>query len=202
MNQKIIHAVDYLKENDKIMKNIIEDIGECTLKSSKDYFRSLVKSIVYQQLAIKAARTIYNRFLSELNDDLTPENVLQLKEEQFKKAGISNQKKSYLIDLSNKFNERYIDIKKIHQLSDEDLIKLLTEIRGIGRWSAEMFLIFSLTRLNVLPLDDLGFKRSLMINYNLKQKPSNEEVIKIAKSWGEYKSIAVWYLWQAINKNG
>ena len=202
MNQKIIHAVDYLKENDKIMKNIIEDIGECTLKSSKDYFRSLVKSIVYQQLAIKAARTIYNRFLSELNDDLTPENVLQLKEEQFKKAGISNQKKSYLIDLSNKFNERYIDIKKIHQLSDEDLIKLLTEIRGIGRWSAEMFLIFSLTRLNVLPLDDLGFKRSLMINYNLKQKPSNEEVIKIAKSWGEYKSIAVWYLWQAINENG
>ena len=202
MNQKLCSGVEYLRNNDKVMSSIIDDIGRCTLKSTNDYFRSLVKSIVYQQLAVKAARTIYNRFLDELSNELTPENVLKLKENQFRKAGISGKKMSYLIDLSNKFLDGTIDNKRMYKLEDEELIEHLTQIRGIGRWSAEMFLIFSLTRLNVLPLDDLGFKKSVMINYNLKKMPSNDKIKKIAKNWGDYKSIAVWYLWQAVNKNG
>ena len=202
MSSSLIEAVDYLKENDKVIAGIIRDIGKCTLEPSDDYFRSLVKSIVYQQLAVKAARTIYNRFISELNNDLTPKNVLKLKESQFRKAGISSKKMSYLIDLSNKFQVGIIDSKNINKLDDESLIEHLTQIRGIGRWSAEMFLIFSLNRLNVLPLDDLGFKRSLMINYNLRKIPSENKIIKLSKNWGSYRSVAVWYLWQSLNKNG
>ena len=202
MNKKLCSAVEYLRNNDKIMSCIIDDVGRCTLKSTKDYFRSLVKSIVYQQLAVKAVRTIYDRFLDELGNELTPENVLKLKDNQFRKAGISGRKMSYLIDLSNKFLDGTINNKILHKLEDEELIEHLTQIRGIGRWSAEMFLIFSLTRPNVLPMDDLGFKKSVMINYNLRKMPSNDKIKKIAKNWGDYKSIAVWYLWQSVNKNG
>lgn len=202
MSSELNKAINYLKKNDKVISKIIDNIGKCNIKPSKDYYTSLVKSIIYQQLSVKAAKTIYDRFLNELNGKLNPESVLNLSEIQFKRAGVSGRKQSYLIDLSRKFINREIDTNNIQKLNDEELINLLTTIRGIGRWSAEMFMIFCLNRLNVLPLEDLGFQRALKINYGLKKMPTKNKIIMLSKNWGSYRSIAVWYLWQSINKNG
>jgi len=193
-------AIEYLYQNDSIMKELIKKVGDCTLKPSNDYFVSIVKSIVYQQLSNKAAGTIYKRFLLELENKLMPVNVLNLTDFQYKKAGLSSIKKSYLNGLAHGFKNRTIILDDIHEYSNEEIIEILTSIRGLGRWSAEMFLIFSLNRLDVLPMSDIGFKRSLKINYNLDEMPNNEKIYKISNKWGQFKSIAVWYLWQALNR--
>ncbi len=201
MKNEIQDSVEYLRKNDTVIRGIIDIIGPCTLKPSKDYYNSLVKSIIHQQLSNKAAGTIYSRFLNQLNNKLSPKNLLDLTDEEFKKAGVSKQKKAYLRDLSEKFYNGNIDLSKLSVLEDEEVINQLTSVRGIGKWSAEMFLIFCLNRLNVLPLDDVGFRNSIKHNYKLKQKPSKEEVLEISKKWVPYRSIAVWYLWQSLNKN-
>jgi DNA-3-methyladenine glycosylase II len=200
MSPEIKEGIRYLRKKDKVLAKIINKIGLCTLEPSKDYYKSLTKSIIYQQLAQNAARTIYTRFLSQLSNNLTPSKVLHLADEQFKRAGISSQKKSYLLDLSAKFKKKDINPQTIPELGDEEVIEYLTQIRGIGRWSAEMFLIFCLNRLNVLPLDDLGFQRAVRINYKLRNMPSKSKILSLSRKWGRYRSIAVWYLWQSINK--
>lgn len=200
MNEKVRLAVDYLYENDLVIKKIIDEIGPCTLSPSNDYFASLVKSIIFQQLSNQAAKSIYRKFLKELKFKLNPKAVLNLKDNQFRKAGISIQKKSYLLDLSEKMKHETIDITRIPDAADEELIEILTELKGIGRWSAQMFLIFCLIRLDVLPLDDVGFRKAIQINYGFNELPSKKEIANISKKWGSYRSIAAWYLWQSINK--
>lgn len=200
MNEEVRLAVDYLYENDLVIKKIIDKIGLCTLSPSHDYFESLVKSIIFQQLSNQAAKSIYRKFLKELKFKLNPKAVLNLKDNQFRKAGISIQKKSYLLDLSKKMKHETLDITRIPDADDEKLIEILTELKGIGRWSAQMFLIFCLNRLDVLPLDDVGFRKAIQINYGFNELPSKKEITNISKKWGSYKSIAAWYLWQSINK--
>lgn len=200
MEDTISGALTYLQANDEVLANIIDNIGAFALKPSTNYYGSLVKSIISQQLSVKVVATIHARFLEELNHELSPENVLKLTSEKFKKAGISTQKKSYIVDLSSKFFRKEIDVERIPYLNDEEIINLLIKIRGIGQWSAEMFLIFCLNRMNVLPLDDLGLRRAIKLNYNLKETPSKKDVLMLSKKWGVYRSIAVWYLWQSLNK--
>ena len=200
MNEEVRLAVDYLYENDLAIKKIIDEIGPCTLSPSHDYFESLVKSIIFQQLSNQAAKSIYRKFLKELKFKLNPKAVLNLKDNQFRKAGISIQKKSYLLDLSEKMKRETLGITRIPDADDEELIEILTELKGIGRWSAQMFLIFCLNRLDVLPLDDVGFRKAIQINYGFNELPSKKEITNISKKWGSYKSIAAWYLWQSINK--
>jgi len=203
MVSKIQNAVLHLKHSDKVMGRLVREIGPCTLKTRTKHFDSLVRSIISQQISVGAARSILMKFREILHNEINPENVLALKKNQFKKAGISPQKNSYLLDLALHFSKKTIDTSKFRYLDNQKIIDELTKIRGVGRWTAEMFLIFSLRRLNVLPVDDWGFKRSIMINYSLDKMPSNEKVINISKKWEPYKSIATWYLWQSLNiKNG
>ena len=202
MKEEIKKGVSYLRKNDPIMRDIIDKIGNCTLQTSPDYYSSLVRTIISQQLSNKASNTIFARLLKKVNDELNPENVLNLSNFQLKSAGISKQKMSYLRDLSTKFLNMEIDTSTFPSLDDEEAITLLTSIRGIGKWSAQMILIYCLNRPNILPLDDLGFRNSLKLNYNLSHSPNKDLIIKISKKWEPYRSIAVWYLWQSINQNG
>jgi len=191
-----------LKKSDPILRSTIDQIGPCSLKPSKDYFGSLVRTIISQQLSTRAADTILERFGLELKGAISPKSVLALSSTQFRKAGISKQKKSYLLELASKFDKGEIDAGSFRNWEDERLIAYLVSIRGIGRWSAEMFLIFCLNRLNVLPLDDVGFKRAVRVNYGLGEGPSERTLKRISKQWEPYRSIAVWYLWQSIDGIG
>jgi DNA-3-methyladenine glycosylase II len=195
-------AVRYLKKNDNVMAGIINKCGGLTLSSSRDYFASLASAIVYQQLSGKAAKTIWDRLVAESGGRLTPVTTMRLTNAQFGRAGISKQKMSYLRDLSDKFTSGAIDTTKILKKDDEQIIDLLTTVHGIGRWTAEMFLIFTLKRMNVLPVDDLGIKKAIMVNYNLRKMPSPERIRKIAANWGCYRTVAVLYLWKSLAVKG
>ena len=192
-------AIIFLRNRDKIIRNLILIVGPCTLRPSSDYYKSLVRSIISQQLSNQAARTIYLRFLNELNGDITPQKVIGLHSSSFRRAGISRQKASYLCDLAQKFVNRELDVDIFRNSDDQVIIDSLTKIRGIGTWSAKMFLIFCLNRQDVLPLEDVGFRRAVMKNYGLSKMPNERKIRRIAQNWGNYKSIAVWYLWQSVN---
>ncbi|MCX6198594.1 MAG: DNA-3-methyladenine glycosylase 2 family protein [Bacteroidetes bacterium] len=199
MQKLLTSATHHLKQNDKVLKQIIIKTGDCTLTPSKTYFQNLVKAIISQQLSTKAAATIHRRFIEKLENEITPLNILKLKQTEFREAGISIQKIKYLTDLSRIFIEDSKIIENIHMLTDEQIIQELTKIKGVGIWTAQMFLIFSLNRLDVLPLEDVGFKNSVKLHYGLKHEPDKETLLKLSKKWGNYKSIAVWYLWQALD---
>lgn len=200
MTKEMTKGIAYLKKRDEVINRLIAQIGPCELKPSSDYFRSLAKSIISQQLSNQAARSIYLKLLHELNGELTPQKISSLGPLSFQRAGISKQKSSYLMDLANRFIGKEIDIDMISKSGDEQVIDSLTKIRGIGIWSAKMFLIFCLNRLNVLPHEDVGFRRALIQNYSLVRVPSERKIKRIAGVWEPYRSIAVWYLWQSVNK--
>lgn len=202
MNRNISTAIDHLREEDEVIRGIIDRVGPCSLRPSEDYFESLARIIVSQQLSVKAADTIYSKLLLKLGGEMTPAKILVFTDPQFTKAGISKQKRSYLIELAARFKTGEIDTGSFYEQDDEKLIKFLEGIRGIGRWSAEMFLIFCLNRLNILPLDDVGFKRAVKVNYNLSKSPSERTLKRISKHWDPYRSIGVWYLWQSIDGDG
>lgn len=195
-------AVCYLRERDEVIRRIIDKVGPCSLAPSKDYFGSLIRTIVSQQLSSKAADTIFSRLSSELGGEVTPARVLGLSSSHFVRAGISKQKKSYIVELAERFETGDITTATFCERDDENLINSLKEIRGIGRWSAEMFLIFCLNRLNILPLDDVGFKRAVRVNYGLRKSPSERTLKHLSKQWVPYRSVAVWYLWQSIDGIG
>ena len=190
------HGVHHLSK-DSVMRDIIENVGPCTLKPKNDFFESLVQSIMYQQLSLKAAGTIYDRFL-KLVKTLNPKNVLKLTAAQMRKAGVSKQKQTYLKDLAKHFDKKLLTLHKFEHWSDQEIIKHLTQIKGIGKWTAEMFLIFSLNRLDVFPTDDLGLQRAIMVNYKLKKYPSLKKMNELAKKWMPYRTIATWYLWRSL----
>lgn len=193
-------AVSYLKERDLILADAINEIGECTLKTSKDYFGALARSIIFQQLSRHAASAIYKRFVDANGGTLTPESVLSMEMKKFKESGISERKTAYLINLAEKFFNKEIDSGLLEVLSDEEIIEKLTTIKGIGRWSAQMLLIFSMNRPDVLPTGDAGFRGAVKINYGFEENPNEEEIIRIAEAWRPYRSIASWYMWQTVNK--
>ena len=199
MDKEISRGVFFLKENDKILGELINRIGHCKLRPSRDYFGSLVRTIISQQLSEKAANAIFIKLLNELNCKLTPTSVMNLSGQQFIKSGVSKQKRAYLIELAAAFKNGKVRLRAFSEEDNERLISYLTTFRGIGRWSAEMFLIFCLNRPNILPLDDVGFKKALMLRYGLPKRPNDLVIKRISKNWGSYMSIAVWYLWQSVN---
>jgi DNA-3-methyladenine glycosylase II len=202
MNKQVLAGVLYLRERDSVLRDIIDRVGPCSLRPSHDYYGSLARTIISQQLSAKAADTILSRLQMELGGKLMPSAILNLSDSQFAKAGISRQKKSYLVQLAVKFGKGEINTDAFREQDDEKLIKYLEGIRGIGRWSAEMFLIFCLNRLNILPLDDVVVKRAVLVSYELRKSPSERILKRISAFWDPYKSIAVWYLWQSIDGNG
>ncbi|MBC8214357.1 MAG: DNA-3-methyladenine glycosylase 2 family protein [Candidatus Marinimicrobia bacterium] len=191
--------IQILKERDSVLSDIIDKVGKCTIKLNPNAFDILIESIIHQQLSMKAARTILGRFRSLFSNKSfpTPKQVLRISDENYRKVGLSKQKLRYIKDCSVKFSDGTITPDKFMLMSDEEIIQHLIQVKGIGSWTAEMFLIFSLGRPNVFPLDDLGIQKAISNNYNLEPKKLNFENIR--KLWSPYCTPAIWYMWETID---
>ena len=189
-----------LAETDPILSPFIEAIGPCRLAPAPDPFIALVEAIISQQLSVKAADTIFARLVSICpGKSITPKKIVSADESALREAGLSRQKIGYMKDLAGRWVAGEIRPKEFHSLPDEEIIARLIEVKGIGRWTAEMFLIFALNRTDVLPVGDLGLKKAVRQAYRLRQLPSPEDIQKIADPWRPYRSIATWYLWKSLN---
>ncbi len=192
-------AVNHLKKCDPILAAIIDRVGPCRMEYGPAEFCSLAEAIVYQQLNGKAAVTIFNRFAALAGAPLTPQGILKLSDEQLRGVGLSKQKSSYLKDLATKTAAGLLDFSRLHELPDEEVIQHLTQVRGIGVWTAHMFLIFSLRRHDVLPTGDYGIQMAIKKNYNKRKLPKPKDMEKIARAWAPYRSVACWYLWRSLD---
>jgi len=162
-------------------------------------FSSLAEAIVYQQLNGKAALTIFKRFAALAGDPLTPEGILKLTDAQMRSVGLSKQKSAYLKDLAAKTDGGLLDYARLADAPDEEVIEHLTQVKGIGVWTAHMFLIFSLRRPNVLPTGDYGVQVAVKKHYKKRKLPKPKDMERIAKCWEPYRSIACWYLWRSLD---
>ena len=192
-------AINHLKKCDPVLRGIIERVGPFRMQYGVPQFCSLAEAIVYQQLNGKAAETIFKRFAALAGDPLTPEGILKLSDEQFRGVGLSKQKSAYLKDLAQKAAAGILDFSKLPELPDEEVIEHLTQVKGIGVWTAHMFLIFSLRRLNVLPTGDYGVQMALKRHYRKRKLPKPKDMEKIARAWEPYRSVACWYMWRSLD---
>jgi DNA-3-methyladenine glycosylase II len=212
-------AIRHLKRSDPVLRAIIKRVGPCRLQFSPAEFHHLAEAIVYQQLNGKAAETIFKRFSALAGEPLTPEGILKLTDEQMRSAGLSKQKSAYLKDLASKTASGLLNFERLHEMPDAEVIEHLTQVKGIGVWTAQMFLMFSLKRENVLPTGDFGVRMAIYKHYldvpraRAKKKsaagkvvrkgkiklPSPAQMEKIAKCWEPYRSVACWYLWRSLD---
>lgn len=185
---------------DKYIGPLIRKYGACRIKPSKanDYFADLVQSIVLQQLSIKAGNTIYHRVKEKLGGEVVPDRILATKDIVFRKCGMSFSKIKYIKDLSMKVKEGELNISKLSSLPDEEVANELIKVKGIGRWTADMFLMFTLARPDIFPVDDMGIQsgmKRLLKKENLKP----EKMVEFAKRWAPFRTVASWYLWEIID---
>jgi DNA-3-methyladenine glycosylase II len=192
------HAIKHLRSADPVLAAIIERVGPCKLSYREPVFETLVRSIVFQQLSGKAATTIFNRLVEAAGGKLSPEAILKLRTPTLRKVGLSKQKASYIRDLATRAQAKKIDFEALPALSDEEIIAALTKVKGIGVWTAHMFLLFALRRENVLPTGDLGVRAAIRKLYKKRSMPSPKQVEKIARGWHPYCSVASWYLWRSL----
>lgn len=200
MNKQLQTAIEYLSTKDEVMALIIKNVGDCRISKSRNYYKALVHSIMAQQISVKASQSIAKKFYKLIDDKLQPDNVLMYSIEELRTVGLSIQKATYIRDLSEKFALNENIYSHLGQFSDEEVIVKLTEVKGIGVWTAQMFLIFSLGRLDVLPLDDVGFQNAFQKYYKMKKRPSPKYLERMSKKWSPYRSVAVWYLWEAFDQ--
>jgi DNA-3-methyladenine glycosylase II len=192
-------AVNHLKKCDPVLRAIIERVGPCRMEFGLPEFRSLAEAIVYQQLNGNAAVTIFKRFAALAGEPLTPEGILKLSDEQLRSVGLSKQKSGYLKDLAAKTAAGLLDFVRLHELTDEEVIEHLTQVKGVGVWTAHMFLMFSLRRPNVLPTGDYGVQVAIRKHYKKRKLPKPKDMEKIAKAWEPYRSVACWYMWRSLD---
>jgi DNA-3-methyladenine glycosylase II len=192
-------AVNHLKKSDPILRAIIERVGSCRMQYDAPEFSSLAEAIVYQQLNGKAASTIFDRFAALAGNPVTPEGILKLTDEQLRSVGLSKQKSAYMKDLAAKTRDGLLDFSNLPDLPDDEVIKHLTQVKGIGVWTAHMFLIFSLKRADVLPTGDYGVQAAIKKHYRKRKMPKPKEMEKIARPWSPYRSVACWYLWRSLD---
>ena len=197
---RIQTARRHLRAADPVMKTIIDAVGPYTLRFERDRFAMLVRSIVSQQISTSAARAIRKR-LQELAgpDGLTAQNLARFGIDPLRSVGLSPQKASYVADLASKVNDGTVDLRRIGRLSDDDVVETLTRVKGIGRWTAQMFLIFSLGRPDVFPRDDLGVRTAIRDRYGLDDLPDKATSHAIAARWRPYASVASWYCWRSLD---
>jgi DNA-3-methyladenine glycosylase II len=190
-----------LLRRDPVLAALIRKHGACGLAAAQraDHFSALVRAITGQQLSTKAASTIYARLIALMPDGVTPEALASLTDEQMRSVGMSRQKIAYFRDLTAKILSGALPLDAIDELGDEDVIAALTQVKGIGRWSAEMFLIFRLHRPDVLPVDDLGIVTAVKNVYRLRKRPTADRIRRIGESWRPYRSVASWYLWRSLD---
>jgi 3-methyladenine DNA glycosylase/8-oxoguanine DNA glycosylase len=195
-------ALAHLRRADPTLARIIDDVGPFTLEPRDGSYRTLARAIFFQQLAGPAARAIFGRVIAVLGASeerfFTPEQFLAAADEQLRAAGLSRQKLAYLRDLSEKFASGHLTEGEFADADDEEVIRRVSSVKGIGRWTGEMFLIFSLGRPDVLPVDDLGVRRAFEQAYGLPDLPSPEEMRRIAEPWRPYRSVGTWYMWRSL----
>jgi|SRR5580704_7135974 DNA-3-methyladenine glycosylase II len=192
-------AILHLKKCDPVLALIIEQVGAYRMNYDDPAFASLAEAIVYQQLHGRAAATIFKRLTDLTGLPLKPEGILKLSEAQMRGAGLSKQKLSYLRDLAEKTKSGEVQFEHFGEMSDDEVIAQLTKIKGIGRWTAHMFLMFSLRRPNVLPTGDLGIQMAMRKHYRKRKLLKPAQMEKIAKCWEPYRSVASWYLWRSLD---
>jgi DNA-3-methyladenine glycosylase II len=195
-------ACKHLKRNDRVMKRLIPRFGEARLQSRGDAFTTLSRSVVGQQISVKAAQSVWTRFAalaSPHGGPLMPQAVTDLDVPALRGAGLSARKAEYLLDLASHFTGGQVRVSQWDAMADEAIIEELVAIRGIGRWTAEMFLIFHLMRPDVLPLDDLGLIKGISLNYFSGEAVSRAEAREVAEAWAPYRSVATWYLWRSLD---
>jgi 3-methyladenine DNA glycosylase/8-oxoguanine DNA glycosylase len=195
-------AIIHLKKTDPVLAGIIKKVGPYRIDYREPTFANLVRSIVYQQLSGKVAIVIFNRLVEAAGTPLTPARILKLTPAKLRAIGLSRQKSSYILDLARHTKSGSIAFETIHQLSDDDVIEHLTAVKGIGVWTAHMFLIFALRRNDVLPVGDLGVRMAIRKAYNLAELPKPAEIEALAQAWRPYCSVAAWYLWRSLDNQG
>lgn len=192
--------LNHLRKDRKLAK-VIDLVGEFNLSLTKNPYESLVEAIITQQLSAKAADSISARFRAIYGKFPKPADVIGTSDAKLRKAGLSYMKVSYIKDLSKKVESKEIRLAYMKNLSDEEVVVQLTQVKGIGRWTAEMFLIFSLGRLDVLPVGDLGLRKGIKNLYSLEELPEKEQIERIAEKWRPYRSVATWYLWRSQDES-
>ena len=219
-------AILHLKKSDPVLRAIIERIGPCRMEFGEPTFHSLAEAIVYQQLNGKAALTIFKRFAALTGEPLTPEGILKVTPEQMRSVGLSKQKSSYLFDMAQRAHDGTLDFSRLSEMSEAEVIEHLTQVKGVGVWTAHMFLMFTLRRPNILPTGDFGIRMAMYRHYLEKRArkspaksrshgaktppkkktpavkivlPTPAQMEKIAKSWAPYRSIGCWYMWQSLD---
>ena len=188
----------YLIEKDKRLGNLIKSYPKDFLFTKSDPFLTLARSIVGQQISVKAAQSVWDRLEMKVKK-IAPYNIKKIHSNSLKSVGLSRQKVKYLKNLSDAFIENKVKIKLWSKMNDEEIIQDLIQIKGIGRWTAEMFLIFNLCRADIFPLDDIGMIKGLCKIYNLDYPINKNKVLKIGNKWKPYRSIATWYLWRSLD---
>ncbi len=196
-------AMRHLRNVDPVMRRVIDHVGACTLRSERDRFWMLVRSILSQQISTAAARTVRDRVVSLVESrsgskSVIPTSLLALSVDELRGAGCSQRKAEYILDLAGKVENGEVALAKIGRLSNDDVIKTLIQVRGIGRWTAEMFLMFSLGRLDVFPVDDLGVRNAMLNLYGLNPQASHDDFRAIAEKWQPYATIGSWYCWRSL----
>lgn len=198
--QHIRAAQTQLKKNDPRMREIIRSVGPFTLRPKRHHFQTLASSIVSQQISTAAAQTILQRLQDHLQPQgWEPQAIAELDLETLRTLGVSRQKGTYLLDLAQHVASGRLDLKNVARKSDDAVVEALTEVKGIGVWTAQMFLIFSLGRLDVLPVGDYGIRKAVQLQYQLDELPTPAEVMVIAQPWRPYATVASWYLWRTLD---
>jgi DNA-3-methyladenine glycosylase II len=194
--------VRYLSKVDPQLRILIRTIGKYSIKIRANAFQSLVESIIYQQLTGSAANVIYGRFIKYYSNVMpTPMEIISTSDIELKSnVGLSSKKVQYLKDLSTRVVEQKLDLDLLSTISDEEVINQLIQVKGIGRWTAEMFLIFCLGRPDVLPVTDLGIRKAMQKVYSIPELPKPAEMLAIAQPWRPHRTIATWYLWKSLSK--
>ena len=195
-------ACRHLGRRDRVMKKLIPRFGEARLQSRGDAFTTLARSITGQQISVKAAQSVWDRFVATVDGvstRLAPRAVLQVPVAALRSAGLSQRKAEYLHDLARHFDGGLVHVAQWQTMDDEAIIDELVAIRGIGRWTAEMFLIFHLMRPNILPLDDLGLLKGISLNYFSGEPVSRAEAREVGDAWAPFRSVATWYIWRSLD---
>jgi DNA-3-methyladenine glycosylase II len=198
------HAVRHLRKSDPVLRGVIDRVGPCrfTVQAGGSHFDYLVRSIVYQQLSTKAAATIHARVVDALDGPpVRPDRLVSVPEAVLRRAGLSRQKLGYLRDLGRVVEAGLLRIERIHDLDDEEVTRQLVQVKGVGRWTAQMVLIFRLGRPDVLPDTDLGVQKGVQLAYRLRKLPKPDRVAKIAATWAPYRSIGSWYMWRLLDRD-
>src|SRR5437763_15249763 len=198
--EEFARARRMLMRRDPILAPVIRKYKARSLLDipAMDPFPALVRTITAQQISTKAAATIHGRLVALMPNGVAPEAIVALTDGQMRQAGLSRQKSAYLRDLASKVISGELPIASLHELSDEDVIEAIVKVKGLGRWSAEMFLMFRLRRPDVLPVDDLGIVTAIQRLYKLRKRPSADRIRKIGEAWRPYRTVACYYLWRSL----